>query len=156
MLTLWRYAQPVQVAALDPADVAAGLSSVHAALDDFSGPLPPVSLELEDVRRLLEPERSPALPPADRRFLLSVLDELRVALSRVATATKRLHRSPHSGNWLRTAEDLLLLDFGTGCSGPIEWNLVAVDDAAVTFTGVDRGLIAAPSFGRACASDGAC
>jgi hypothetical protein len=36
----------------------------------------------------------------------------------------------------------MLLDFETACRGPLEWDLAALDDAALTlFPGVDRELI---------------
>jgi Ser/Thr protein kinase RdoA (MazF antagonist) len=141
-LTLWQYAEPVPGAAPNPADAAAALSAVHQALVDFPCPLPPFSLELEDVSRLLQRDRSPALAAADRSFLSSAVDELQVTLSVAATAMRPLHGSPHAGNWLRTARGLLLLDFETACSGPIEWDLAALDDAAVDlFCDVNRDLI---------------
>jgi hypothetical protein len=104
---------------------------------------PAFTLELEDARRLLQAERSPALGPADRRFLRAVLDTVQAALSTLATANQPLHGSPHAGNWLATAEGPLLLDFETACRGPIEWDLAALDDEAVDlFPGVDDELIA--------------
>ena len=48
----------------------------------------------------------------------------------------------HSGNWVRTARGLLLLDFETACRGPLEWDFAALDDAAVNlFPDIDWGLI---------------
>jgi hypothetical protein len=142
-LTLWQYAEPFQGAALGPTEVAAALSAVHEALIDFPGSLPPFTLELEDARRLLHAERSPALARADRRFVWTVLDKVQAALSTLATASQALHGSPHAGNWLATAEGALLLDFETACRGPIEWDLAALDDEAVNlFPGVDGELIA--------------
>jgi Phosphotransferase enzyme family len=141
-LTLWQYAEPVRGAALDPTGAAAALSAVHQALVEFPCPLPPFSLELEDASRLLQRDRSPALAAADRSFLWSAVDELRVTLSGLATRMRPLHGSPHADNWLRTAEGWRLLDFETACSGPIEWDLAALDDAAVDlFCDVDRELI---------------
>jgi hypothetical protein len=37
--------------------------------------------ELDDARRLLEPHRSPALEPFDRRLLLEVLSEVKTQLA---------------------------------------------------------------------------
>src|SRR5262249_41162540 len=76
------------------------------------------------------------------RFLLSVIDELGDALAGRVIATRPLHGSPHAGNWLRTAEGLLLLNFETACRGPLEWDLAALDDAAVhLFADVDLDLV---------------
>ncbi len=142
-LTLWQYAEPLQGAALRPRELAAVVSAVHEALIDFPSSLPPFTLELEDAKRLAQPERSPALGPADRRFLWAVLDELQAAFSTLATANRPLHGSPHAGNWLATAEGPLLLDFEAACMGPIEWDLAALDDETVgIFPDVDDELIA--------------
>jgi Phosphotransferase enzyme family len=152
-LTLWQYAEPLQGVALGSTEVASAVSTVHEALLDFPGSLPPFTLELEDARRLLQAERSPALGGADRRFLWAVLDEVQAALSTSARADKPLHGSPHAGNWLATAEGLLLLDFETACRGPIEWDLGALDDEAVDlFADVDDELIALLRGCAVCAS----
>jgi hypothetical protein len=141
-LTLWQYTEPTRAGEPDQAEVAAALQVVHEALVDFHGSLPPFSLELEDARRLLQPDHSPALAAADRSFLLSVVDEVQVALSALLTATRPLHGSPHAGNWLQTANGLLLLDFETACCGPIEWDLAALDDATLhLFCDVNGELI---------------
>jgi Phosphotransferase enzyme family len=138
-LTLWQYAEPLDGVALG----ATAVSAAHEALLDFPGSLPPFTLELEDARRLLQPERSPALGAADRRFLRAVLDEVQAAVAASGRADTPLHGSPHAGNWLATAEGSLLLDFETACRGPIEWDLAALDDEAVDlFADVDDELIA--------------
>jgi hypothetical protein len=141
-LTLWQYVEPIGEVVLEPAEAAPVLSAVHRLLAAFPGPLPPFELELADARRLLLPVRSPTLPDSDRRFLLSVIDELEEALAGRVSAARPLHGSPHAGNWLRTTEGLLLLDFETACRGPLEWDLAALDDAAVhLFADVDLELV---------------
>src|SRR5262245_56391198 len=58
--------------------------------------------------------------------------------STAVTEPRALHGSPHAGNWLRTAQGVLLLDFETACRGPLEWDVAALDDAAVrTFNEFD-------------------
>jgi len=141
-LTLWQYAQPVAAGEPEQGEVAAALKAVHEALVRFPGSLPLFSLELEDARRLLQPDRSPALGSADRSLLCGVLDEVQGALPGLVSDSRPLPGSPHSGNWLRTARGLLLLDFEAACRGPLEWDLAALDDAAVNlFPDVDRELI---------------
>jgi hypothetical protein len=141
-LTLWQYVGPSCEVVLEPAEAAAVLSAVHDALAAFPGALPPFDLELADARLLLLPARSPTLPDSDRRFLVSVIDELEEALAGLVSVERALHGSPHAGNWLRTAEGLLLLDFETACRGPLEWDLAALDDAAVhLFADVDLELV---------------
>src|SRR2546422_66044 len=82
--------------------------------------LAPCAVEVEDERGLLRPEGSPALAPADRRFLCGVVDDLQPALSTRVMPTRPLHGSPHEGNWLPAAEGPVLLDFETACTGPLE------------------------------------
>jgi hypothetical protein len=141
-LTLWQYAEPDQGAALDPVRLAGALRTVHEALGDFPGSLPPFTLELEDARRLLQPDRSPTLALSDRRFLLGVLKDVQAAVSAIVVPNRPLHGSPHEGNWVATAEGPLLLDFETACSGPIEWDVAALGDEAVDlFPGVEHEWI---------------
>ena len=142
-LTLWRYVEPLRGAPVRPTQTALALRAVHEDLNDFPGSLPLFTLELEDAGRLLEPDRSPSLASADRRFLQGVLDEVQAELSTIPTVNRPLHGSPHEGNWLATDHGLLLLDFETACMGPIEWDLAALEDEAVDmFPGVDHELIA--------------
>ena len=141
-VTLWQYAEPIGDLVLEPAEAAVVLRVVHKALAAFPGSLPPFDLELADARRLLRPGRSPTLPDSDRHFLLGVIDEVEEKLAGRVSATKALHGSPHAGNWLRTTQGLLLLDLETACRGPLEWDLAALDDAAVRLFGqVDRELV---------------
>ena len=142
-LTLWQYAEPIGEVAPEPAETAAVMSAVHEALAGFPGSLPRFDLELADARRLLRPERSPTLLDFDRHFLLSVVGEVEETLGGRVTELRALHGSPHAGNWLRTRKGLLLLDFETACCGPLEWDLAALDDAAVQlFAEVDFELVA--------------
>jgi hypothetical protein len=99
------------------------MSAVYEALVAFPGSLPRFGLELADARRLLLPERSPTLLDSDRHFLLSVIGEVHETLGGRVTEARALHGSPQAGNWLRTTQGLLLLDFETACRGPLEWDL---------------------------------
>jgi hypothetical protein len=141
-LTLWQHVQAVPGAAPAPEETATAIKIVHQALTDFDGPLPYFTAELDDAEELLRPHHSPALPPADRRFLLGVVRELKVALPRRETQWRPLHGSPHDANWLQTATGPLLLDFETACHGPVEWDLAALaDEALALFPQADRDLI---------------
>jgi phosphotransferase family enzyme len=142
-VTLWEYAEPSGEVALEPAEAAAVMRAVHEALAVFPGSLPHFDMELADARRLLRPERSPTLPDSDRHFLLSVIGEVEKRLGGRVTEPRALHGSPHAGNWLRTTQGLLLLDFETACRGPLEWDLAALDGAvAQLFAKVDFELVA--------------
>jgi hypothetical protein len=139
-VTLWQYAEPARG---EPLDAVAGLRAVHDALAAFPGELPWFGVELGDARRLLDPDRSPALAAGDRAFLRGVVDELQATLSGWHGPPRALHGSPHEGNWLRTAEGWRLLDFETACRGPLEWDLTTLDDADVDrFGDVDRDRLA--------------
>ena len=141
-VTLWQYVEPARGAELEPAEAAEALRVVHEALAGFDGRLPVFAVELDDAARLLHPNRSPALDAADRGFLLGVVGELQSALARVDAHHRPLHGSPHSANWLHSADGPLLLDFETACVGPAEWDLSALgDDVLAFFPDVDRELI---------------
>src|SRR5437588_1005128 len=94
-LTLWHYVEAVPAAASTPEETATAIKIVHQALTDFNGPLPYFTAELGDAEELLRPDRSPALSPADRRFLLGVVRELKTALPRPEAQWRPLHGSPH-------------------------------------------------------------
>ena len=141
-LTLWEHVEPIPRAELAPAETAAAIELVHEALSGFDGSLPFFALELDDARRLLQPHRSPSLADVDRRFLLSVVDELDATLATLVDGGRPLHGSPHEGNWLMTADGPLLLDFETACVGPVEWDLAALGDEELGFfPDADRELI---------------
>lgn len=141
-VTLWEYAEPRPAATVVAAETAAALSAVHRGLADFGGALPPFTVELDDAARLLQPARSPALSRVDRRFLSTVVDELRSALTQPAVGWRPLHGSPHDANWLIGADGPLLLDFETACRGPVEWDLAALGDGVLTgFPEADRERI---------------
>ena len=143
-LTLWEYVEPAPKVAPDPKDLAAAIAVVHRALGDFGGSLPLFTVELDDASRLLEPQRSPALARVDRRFLTSVISQLRAALPTRGAGWRPLHGSPHGANWLVSRHGPLLLDFETACRGPIEWDLAALsDDVLDCLPGVDGELIVA-------------
>jgi hypothetical protein len=141
-MTLWQYERPVAGAALVPSRMAAAIATVHRALAEYQGALPDFRLELDDARRCLRPERSVALTPADRRFLLGVVSEVEAPLAAASAPRRPLHGSPHHANWLVSANGPLLLDFETACCGPVEWDLSALpDDALAFFPDADRKLV---------------
>jgi thiamine kinase-like enzyme len=141
-ITLWRYVEPIPGAAPTSAQTAAALTDVHDALADFEGTLPAFTVELNDARRLLHPERSPALKTSERRLLSNVVSEVQATVATLELTHRPLHGSPHYGNWISSADGPLLLDFETACRGPVEWDLAALtDDALALFPDADRKLI---------------
>jgi hypothetical protein len=131
-LTLWQHVEPV-AGMPSSAELASALKLVHEALADIGRALPSFVLELEDAKTLLQPDHSPALDPADRRFLIDLVGELQAALAPLQAPSRPLHGSPHGANWLPSADGPLLLDFETACVGPVEWDLAALDDNAIAF-----------------------
>jgi phosphotransferase family enzyme len=141
-LTLWQYVEAVPGRAPNPQETATAIKIVHQALTDFDGPLPSFTQEFDDAEELLRPHRSPTLAPADRRFLLDVVHELKAALPSPYAQWRPLHGSPHGANWLGTAAGPLLLDFETACRGPVEWDVAALaDETLAFFPDADGGLI---------------
>lgn len=142
-MTLWQYERPIAGAPLVPSQMAAAMATVHRALAEYDAALPDFRLELDDARRCLDPERSMALTPADRRFLSGVVSEVDAALAELGGPWRALHGSPHGANWLVSANGPRLLDFETACCGPVEWDLSALpDDALAFFPAADRELVA--------------
>ena len=102
-------------------------------MSSFYGELPFFMLEPDDAVGLLERHRSPALEPADRRFLPGIASELQARLAGLGAPCRSLHGSPRAGNRLPSADGPVLLDFETACVGPIEWGLAALGDDALAF-----------------------
>jgi hypothetical protein len=98
-VTLWQYLEPLPGAAPTATTMAAAIKRVHEALGDFEGALPEFTLELDDASRLLKPDRSPALAPADRRFLLGQLS-LRCRIKYAWQAGGPLNGGPTRKGWL--------------------------------------------------------
>jgi thiamine kinase-like enzyme len=91
---------------------------------------------LRDRRRLHR------LPDEDHAFLTRTHEELQAVASSAPEASRPLHGSPHTGNWLNGPAGLLLLDFETACRGPVEWDLSAMGDEALgAFPHADRELL---------------
>jgi len=79
----------------------------------------------------------------DQVFLRTVHQEVQTRISSIPWRPRRLHGSPHSGNWLNTTQGLLLLDFETACRGPVEWDLSAMGHEAIgAFGPIDWQLLA--------------
>lgn len=141
-LTLWPYVESRPHSSPHAQEVAASLRAIHEAFVGFPHPLPSFTNELEDVRMLLDSHRSPALSPGDRRYLLQVVDDVEEAVQSIDAVNGPLHGCPHEGNWLSTSEGPVVVDFETACTGPVEWDLAALDDATITlFPEADLELI---------------
>jgi hypothetical protein len=145
-MTLWRFVEHI---AADPhnrehmASAAEALRRVHNALADFPLELPSVRIKIGECRALLEDGSAlPALPVADRRFLLAVYSRIVAALDALSVKAVPIHGDAGPHNVLITSEGALYTDFESVSLGPREWDigfLRNVDLAA--FEPVNRDLL---------------
>ncbi|MFJ8787962.1 phosphotransferase family protein [Streptomyces sp. NPDC102462] len=141
-ISFWTYYEPVgsQIA---PADYADALMRHHAALRQIDLGAPHVSDRVAvALSKVNDPEQSPELPDADRRFLSDTLGGLSAALTVDRADDQLLHGEPHPGNLLNTRRGPLFVDLATCCRGPIEFDLAhAPDEVGQHCPGADHDLI---------------
>jgi hypothetical protein len=142
-LTFWRHQAHDPSAALDDAAAARALEAVHRALDTYRRPLPSfLSRQVRRAGRLLEdPGALPALPAPERALLAAEQARLTAALANRAMDCRSLHGDPHRGNFLVVPGGCLMIDFESVCSGPVEWDLSALPEAAADLLAVDAELL---------------
>lgn len=134
-LTFWPYFSQSQASdLLPPSEIAAGLRTLHAALQRLSprlrDGLPSFRRELEDVGELLrDSTRLRALIEEDRLLLLHAFQTLESELRKHHPPEWEsvIHGSPHRLNILNIGGQARFIDFETTCGGPIEWDLAHVE-----------------------------
>ncbi|MET8979068.1 aminoglycoside phosphotransferase family protein [Streptomyces sp. NPDC004539] len=139
-VSLWTYYEPVgtEIAPDAYADV---LTRHHTALRRISLDAPHVTDRVTTALREVT-ERAPELPSAEREFLIGTLHRLGAALDADRSRDQLLHGEPHSGNLLHTSQGPLLVDLGTCCHGPVEFDLAhAPEEVDAYCEGADRQLI---------------
>jgi hypothetical protein len=143
VLTFWRLRVHDRDAALRPASAAGALSAVHRALGTYQGPLPSfLSRQVRRAGRLLaDPNAVPELPAPLRAFLAAEHTRLTAALDSHALECRPLHGDPHRGNFLTGTGGCVMIDFESVCSGPAEWDLSALPEAAADLLPADPGLL---------------
>lgn len=144
VLTFWRHlVHDPGATTLEPAAAAGALEAVHRALDTYRGPLPSfLSRQVRRTGRLLEdPEALPALPAPDRALLAAEHARLTAALVDRALDCRALHGDPHRGNFLVGPGGCVMIDFESVCSGPVEWDLSALPEAAANLLAADAELL---------------
>jgi Ser/Thr protein kinase RdoA (MazF antagonist) len=145
-LTLWRFIDHVVADADNSAHVASAaqaLRRMHQALADFPGELPNFRIKIGKCRALLETASAlPALPAADRAFLLTAYDRILAAVDALPIDLAPVHGDAHLGNVFIAAGGVLWNDLGDACMGPREWDIGWLPDAGLrAFAPVDRELL---------------
>jgi predicted trehalose synthase len=148
-LTLWRFVdhRPAGEDADDVRAAADALRIVHDALADFPAELPAFGSKGDEVRALLTVRSAvPALPRADRAFLVAVHERVAARVAARPMRSVPIHGDAHLGNVLITAEGARWTDFESACRGPREWDIGFLPDADLSaFGSVDRDLFDALS-----------
>lgn len=111
-LVFWRYL--AAEGELDAAAAGRGLRTIHDALTDYEGNLPPAG-RAHDVRTMLA-----AFPPSDDVALLCEL------AGRELPVGQALHGDAHLFNCMPTAAGPTWHDLETACRGPREYDLAAL------------------------------
>src|SRR4029077_9697890 len=107
-----------------PADYAAALMRLHAALRQTDLAAPPVIERVAGAQREIDDrERTPELPGPDRELLRTTLSRLSDSIRRSGAGEQLLHVATHAGNLLRTRSGPLFVDLETCCRGPIEFDV---------------------------------
>jgi Phosphotransferase enzyme family len=143
VLTFWHHHAHDPSAALDDTAAARALEAVHRALDTYRRPLPSfLSRQVRRAGRLLaDPGALPALPALERALLAAEHARLTAALADRAMDCRSLHGDPHRGNFLAGPGGCVMIDFELVCSGPVEWDLSALPEAAADLLAVDAELL---------------
>lgn len=92
---------------------------------------------------LADDQMMSALPEAERSMLRTAFDRLGSELDeRRGYVEQPLHGEPHRANLLSTPEGLRWIDLEGACTGPLEWDLAFLPDAAIAvFAAVDFEML---------------
>ncbi|MEO5830586.1 MAG: aminoglycoside phosphotransferase family protein [Rhodanobacter sp.] len=128
VVTLWPYVEHGRAAEEDDAAAAATtLDSVHRALLDYRGDLPPCTEALAPCWSVLvDNETCPGLGRLDRELLKTHYRRLRRAAEGPASHRVPLRGDPHLGNLLIGENGPLWLDFEDACLGPREYDIACL------------------------------
>jgi Ser/Thr protein kinase RdoA (MazF antagonist) len=141
-LTLWEHLPQRDRGSLPPAEFAAALAALHAAMRAVDLPVAPLAERLGHALALLaDPARTPALDAPGRALLHGTIERLgEVASTR--GPQQILHGEPHPGNLLDAPGGPRFIDLETFCRGPVEFDLAhAPEEVAAHYPGVDAALL---------------
>ena len=148
VVTFWPYAEHRRAASEADAQVAAmSLATVHQALRDFAGKLPPYTEALDRCWDALSGDRIGAvLPTTDKHLLETEFRRLRHLIEAIDGRWVPLHGDSHLGNLLLDDDghNPLWMDFEDTCLGPREYDIANLPaEAWPIFPDADPQLVAA-------------
>lgn len=142
-VTLWTYYEPVPPRVVAPAEYAHVLERLHAGTRRIDMVTPHFTDRVAEARALVaDPDRTPALPDADRELLSNTLRSMSREIVDRGSLEQVLHGEPHPGNLLRTNRGLLFIDLETCCRGPVEFDIAhAPEEVSDHYPDVDQELL---------------
>ena len=148
VVTFWPYADRRRAASEADASVAAmSLATVHQALRDFDGKLPPYTETLDRCWDTLSGDHLRAvLPATDKHLLETEFRRLRRLVEAIDSRWVALHGDSHLGNLLldNDGRNPLWIDFENTCLGPREYDIANLPaEAWPMFPDADPQLVAA-------------
>jgi Phosphotransferase enzyme family len=144
-LTFWRYHEHDAAAVIDAAEAGRVLADCHRALDTYPWLLPSfLSRQVSRAGRLLANSAElSALPAPERALLRHLHARLTSSVASRRPPVRVLHGDPHRGNLLVSACGIMMIDFESACTGPLEWDLSALPGGgAGVFPDIDHELLA--------------
>ncbi|MDZ5698690.1 aminoglycoside phosphotransferase family protein [Chelativorans sp. M5D2P16] len=144
VVTLWPYVKHERTAdEADAALAATTLASVHEALLDFRGKLPPYTQAMDRCWAVLADNgASAALSRHDRDLLKTQYRRLRHEVEETTRDWVPLHGDAHLGNLLLGERGPLWTDFEDACRGPREYDIAGLPLAAWShFSDADQALV---------------
>jgi hypothetical protein len=142
--TLWAYLESTQVCSAKASEISRCLEQAHRALQRTTTIVPDYRhwFDLFDTS-LFDDDEMSNLDAEGRSDLRTAYNELRQRLDSYTSSSFRIHGEPHIGNFLRTTNDLVLIDFETVCTGPPEWDLASLEPRVADLypTAIDEELL---------------
>jgi Ser/Thr protein kinase RdoA (MazF antagonist) len=142
-LTFWTYYAAAVREPGPPAEYAASLRHLHAAMRRVDVAAPHFTERAAEAEQLVaDRNATPALAEADRQLLLSTLHIARQRIHAEGAGEQLLHGEPHPGNLISAHDGPRFIDFETCCRGPVEFDIAHVPgEVSAHYPGVDGLLL---------------